>query len=571
MNKFLKPGFLIPLLSCLAFFIYWLVRYYISHDLVWDELVSLKNFVLVDLITTVTHYPDVNNHLFFNLLNNLYCKLIQVDNIYEAMDAVVLIRIYPLLISLFSIFFVYKTAAKFYNANAGFMAVIILITTIPFLNFTMQLRGYTMGMAFMIMAIYFLWSFERNKSWLYAVMIVFSVFGLLYSIPSNIYFVLSISIIYFIKWVTTGRNLSKSMESKSFVESWIKQNNFYIMIFIGLGLTLAFFAYLPILEDLLNERHLQQLKGQSFYSHTLKNIIPFVLHYILSYRFLLLIPFIVSITVISRNIRKKEWKEEDQQFLFLLSIVILSFIISLVRGDKPHQRTFTPLTVVIAVLLGGSTYQYFRNLQWFKERGLLSFSIVFVYSLASFLFCQSLIQSKLHKSIISGKKVYNMFYNFYQSEEYGMYHLDPLIEEASQTGYPIIMAKEIDRVAEGAYLLKNELNYFSTVWAKPSQTNNEAGFEYQVLLEISQGRGKDAGYKRISFPPSISNEEGMFIPLFSFLYQKKVIDQTNPKCYVLTFSPRWFERVMKNSLPNLKYTRLNRKQSYHNLYLISGK
>jgi hypothetical protein len=249
--------------------------------------------------------------------------------------------------------------------------------------------------------------------------------------------------------------------------------------------------------------------------------------------------------------------------------VIFSFAISLVRGDKPHQRTFTPLTVVFAVLLGGNAYYYLNNLKWFKGKEILSYSLVFVYCVASFFFCNSLIQKSLHKSIITGNKVYNMFYNFYQSEEYGMHNLDLLIEEASITGYPIIMAKEIDRVAEGEYLLKNHLDYFGTVWAKQTQADNEAGYEYQVLFEISQGKGKDAGYKRIAFPPSISKEDGMFVPLFSFLYQNKIIDQSDPKCYVLTFSPRWFEGVMKSAVPNMKYKRLNRKQSYHNVYLIS--
>ncbi len=97
-----------------------------------------------------------------------------------------------------------------------------------------------MGMAFMAMAIYFLWSFERKNNWWYALMSVFSVFGLLYAIPSNIYFVLSVGIIYFISWIIEGRKLSNKEDSNSFLDNWIKRGNFYVMVLIGLGAAFAF-------------------------------------------------------------------------------------------------------------------------------------------------------------------------------------------------------------------------------------------------------------------------------------------------------------------------------------------
>ena len=569
MNKFLKPAFILPLFLTLAFFGYWVIGHYITRHLVWDELVSLKNFVLVDLVTTVTHYPDVNNHLLFNLLNNIYCKLIGVSDIYMAMDSVVTVRLFTLVISLITIFYVYRTADKFYGSTAGFMAAIILITTIPFLNFTMQLRGYTLSMTFMAMSIYYLWSFEKKSSWFYALAGVFSVFGLLYAIPSNIYFVLALGLVYFGKWILFIRSKGKDDSGDSVLKKFFLQKEFYILLIVGIGAALAFLAYLPILEDLLNERHLQELKGKSFYDHTLTKVIPFVLHYILSYRFLLLIPVIFSIGFAFKALKKKSLSEDDYRFIFLLLIIGVSFIISLVRGDKPHQRTFTPLASVFAIMVGGSTYRYLKDFKFLKERELISYLLVFVYSVATFFYCDNLREDTLHKAIIGGKKTYNMFYNFYQSSEYDLTDLDILIEEVKRTNYPILLAKEIDRVAEGEYLSKNGLTYYSTVWSKRSPAENDAGFQYQVLLEISQGMGKDPGYQRIAYPPNIPEESGMFVPLFSFLYTQKIIDQQNPKCYVLTFAPRWFENVMRTSLPDLKYKKLNRKSSYHNIYLVS--
>lgn len=570
MNNSLKLGFWLPLIAFLAFFTYWILSHYLYHDLVWDELVSLKNFTLVDFKTSVTHYPDVNNHVLFNFLNNGFCRVIGVSTIYEAMDKIPFVRLFPLIISLLTLFYTFKVTSKIFGQAAGFYAIIILATCIPFLNFTMQLRGYTLSMALMAMSIYYILSFEEKPSFLKAGAGVFSLFGLLYAIPSNIYFVLSLGIIYSLKWYFHSKKITVS-ETGSAIKKWFVNKSFSILLIIGFGAILAFLAYLPILDDLLNERHLQQLKGQSFYEHNLKEIIPFVVYYILSYRFLLLIPFIVIVFKLISHAKKREWTREDGVLLMLISLILLSFLISLIRGDKPHQRTFTPLTVVFSVLFGGSVYQYFQDFKWLTARNYLSFLIVFVYCVSSFFFCDNLIQKSLRKSIVSGQKVYNMFYNFYQSEDYGMKNLDLLVEQAKSTNYPIIMTREIDRVAEGEYLLKHNLEYYSTVYAKPAKAENKAGYEYQVLLEVSQGQGKAALYNKIAFPPSIDEGAAMFIPLFSFLYQSKKMDQENPICYVLTFAPRWFEGIMKKSMPNMKYQKLNPETNYHNIYLISMK
>lgn len=570
MNNSLKQGFWFPLLAILTFFIYWLYSHYLFHDLVWDELVSLKNFTLVEFKTSVSHYPDVNNHVFFNLLNNGFCRLIGVASIYEAMEKIPIVRVFPLIISLLSIFYTFKATAKIFGQTAGFYSIVILITCIPFLNFTMQLRGYTLSMALMAMSIYYILSFEEKPTWIKAGAGIFSIFGLLYAIPSNIYFILSLGIIYTLKWYFHSRKTEVS-EVGTKIKKWFSNNRFYILFIIGSGAILAFLAYLPILDDLLNERHLQQLKGQSFYEHNLKEIIPFVVYYILSYRFLLLIPFIAIVIKLMSHAKKKEWTREDDMMLMLISLILLSFLISLIRGDKPHQRTFTPLTVVFSMLLGGSVHTYFQDFKWLSARNNLSFLIVFIYCVSSFFFCDNLIQKTLHKSIISGDKVYNMFYNFYQSNDYGMRNLDLLIEHARSTNYPIIMTREIDRVAEGEYLLKHNLEYYSTVYAKPAKAENKAGYEYQVLLELSQGQGQAALYNKIAFPPSIDEDAAMFIPLFSFLYQSKKLDQENPVCYVLTFAPRWFESIMKKSMPSMTYEKLNPEMNYHNIYRISRK
>ena len=569
MNKILKPAFLIPTILITAFFLYWEWAFYISRDLVWDEVVSLKNFVLTGLNVTVGYYPDVNNHVFFNLLNNFYCKFYGIGDVYEAMDHVVGIRMFTAFITVLTLIYTYKIGNKFFGQNAGFISVIILLTTMPFLNFTMQLRGYTLSMAFMAMSVYYLWSFERKQTWYYALGIVLTTFGFLYSIPSNIYFIMSLGIIYFIKWIYDAFKPIPEDSEITIVKQWFLQKDVYLLLFFIAGTALAFLAYLPILEDILNERHLEQLKGKSHYAHTFNKVIPYVLYYLLSYRFLLLIPFVAIFFAFYKSVKENEKDERYFRLLFLLLIILISFGISLARGDRPHQRTFTPLAPAFAVMFGGLTHYFLNDIKLFKGRQLLSFSIVFIYCVSSFFYCDHLREKTLAKAILKGKKTYNMFYNFYQSENYNIRSLDPLIQRAKKTGYPIIMAKEIDRVAEGEYLHKNDLRYYSTAWVRKVPTHNAVGWEYHIMMELSMGKNVKVDYELIAYEPNISEEAGFFIPIFSYMFKMKMLNQKDPKCYVLTYAPHWFERMMRKSMPEMRVKKLSKGTTYHNYYQIS--
>lgn len=563
MRNYLNTNFLAPAVLTAGFFLYWLLIQYIHHDLVWDELVSLKNFVLVDVITTATHYPDVNNHLFFNLLNNFYCKMIGIGDVYEAMDHIALVRLYTTVITLVTLMYVFLIGKKFINQTAGFMAVIILLTTIPFLNFTLQLRGYSLSIAFLATSIYYLLSLEKKRKWPTIFLAIFSIFGLLYTIPSNVYFGISLGTIYLIKWIVMLRKNEYDWQTA------LKSQNFMILIVISVGALFAFLSYLPILEDLLNERHLQQLKGKSFYMHNLKETFPLVITYIFSYRILFLLPYAPFIVHLFKGIRKSTIDRNSYIAIIMLAIMLLSFSICLIRGDKPHQRTFVPLTVCFSIFTAIAIEHYITRFKETRWKDMIVFSTVFIYCTGSYFFCDFLRQKELNKAIIDGEKVYNMFYNFYQSEKYGSKYLEPLIDEASKTNYPILMAREIDRVFEGEYLMKHGLAYSATVWSKRTAAENKAGYTYKTLLEFSDGMGAKPKYEMIAFPPSISNDAKMVIPLFGFLIQQGKIDQNDPKFYVLTSSPRWFEGVMRESLTDFKYTRINRELNYHNIYLVS--
>ena len=576
MKAFSQYKSYLPLLISLLLFSTWAVEVYFQKPLVWDEIVSLTNFVLVSFGTTVTEYPDVNNHVFFNLVNNLYCKMLSVSDLYDAMDKIASIRLLPFALSVLTIFYTWCIGKRFFNSAIAGMAAIILITTLPFLNFTMQLRGYTFSATLLAMSTYHLLSFQQSAKWPHLLTSVLTVSALLYTIPSNVFFVLSLGLIFFIYWFSEGRKTSREAQKKkasiSLVETWIKNRYFAILCAIGLSALIAYLLYLPILEDIMSERHLQQVKGKSFYAYNVQDLLPKVLYYLTSFRFLFAITTVIGLLALYRLTKRLGWKARSvYHAVFIFLLFMLPFVISLVRGDKTPQRSFVPLAMPFAILSALSIYSAFREVKFARRYPLALFGIVGAYCLLSFQWSVDNKNKVLHKAILDGDKLNTMMYNFYQSEDYGMEYLDPLIEDVKKTGLPIVMAREIDRVSEGEYLLKHDLNYYSTVWSKQVGAKNEQGYQYAVLLEISQGKGKRPGYQQITFPPQFRKEAGKFIPIFYYLMQNGIIDKSDPKCYVLTYAPRWFEGVMQDYMPQFKFERMSPKLSYHNVYMLSLK
>ena len=118
----------------------------ISTDLWNDEIYTLKHFTFVPLMKTCTDYHVPNNHIFFNLVNNLYLRMTGIHSLDNLMDYPWVIRLVSLLYSLLSLFVMYLTGRKFFNRSTAYISVILLLTSIPFLNYATQVRGYGLSM-----------------------------------------------------------------------------------------------------------------------------------------------------------------------------------------------------------------------------------------------------------------------------------------------------------------------------------------------------------------------------------------------------------------------------------------
>jgi hypothetical protein len=303
----------------------------------------------------VTHYPDVNNHVFFNLLNNFYLKAVGISDLYVAMDHIPLIRVFPLVITLVTMTYMLLLAKRNFNKAVLLMSAIIMVTTMPYLNFALQLRGYSLSAMFLIISVFHFWEFEKSRNYLHGIIAMISTTALLYTIPSNVFFVLSIGFIYGLKWLDAS--ISERKNGNKGLASFTGNTYFLILLFIALASAFAYLCYLPIVDDIVNERHLQQMKGQSFYEYNIKDLVPNVLYAFLSFKFLFIFPVLISMWYLLRKLRLKLWSDQSvYRVIFLILLLVLPFVISFIRGDKTPQRSMVPLASVFSLLTAISIY-----------------------------------------------------------------------------------------------------------------------------------------------------------------------------------------------------------------------
>ena len=99
-------------------------RNYLRIDLWFDEILSLNDFILAPLSTTVTDYRYPNNHVFFSLVTNLALRLLHVHTLFALMDRPWLVRSVMLVISTAALLALYTLGKRFFGRRAAVIAAI---------------------------------------------------------------------------------------------------------------------------------------------------------------------------------------------------------------------------------------------------------------------------------------------------------------------------------------------------------------------------------------------------------------------------------------------------------------
>jgi len=203
---------------------------FLNNPLWQDELYTLDHFVLVPPFATLTDYHTTNNHIVFNLISNLYLKLIGITELSELQANPIIIRILPYFYTLISIPAFYFGAKKMQGPLFAIIALAIYISTLQVYSFGAQARGYSLELLFIIILFNLIFSYRRSPSLKQLTGI--SVIGILalLNLPSTIYLFISLLLLAF------------TSAAYSFINKEGKARLSDFKLFLSLFLAFVFFA-----------------------------------------------------------------------------------------------------------------------------------------------------------------------------------------------------------------------------------------------------------------------------------------------------------------------------------------
>jgi MFS family permease len=527
----------------------------LNRDLWYDEVVDLDEFALTDVTHTVSEYAGLhgNHHTLFNLVNNLYTRLIGVRELNQLTDRPWLLRILQFAIGFLSIGFTYAAGKRFFYKNTGFLAGLILVTSVPFLNFSLQLRGYSISMALVPVILYLVWGYEEGLAKRSLVLLVMVLALFLYTMPSNSYLVLSLGVVYAWRWVRKR-----------------KKPHLMILIAIGLSLGLFILAYSPLMDEFLKGKF--GASSPASRSASLTVLLPAVFAHILSFRYLLLIPFLLGLMPFYRSGMKggKTSKQVSVRLYELGILFLLPFFISFLRQDAPFQRTFVHLAPIWSLLFAAGIARLFKKMQWKPKYTRALTAVILFYCVGTLAYSNTHIQRRLYSDLSRGVREQDIFYTYYLSS----YYRPSGVIESFASLYrdqpaPIIMADEADRMALDHYLAKNGLGYYTTIFI--NESFHQGVYVYSgkcQKLDSTMDKATffslDVGMKR-----KIPEESIMFTPLFIYLVNNNIIPADHIRFYVITMFPEKFRKMMSTYYPGFRLEQASRGMSYTNIFRVS--
>lgn len=529
MSKTTQVKILLCLLA-LSPFAYWL-SLHLNQDAWWDEVLSLKKYALVNIKTTLTSYPDPNNHIFFNLLNNGYSYLLGTGGLYEALDQLFFYRTLQALFALACMAYTYLLGKQLTNPIYAIFGVLLLTCTLPFLNFSLQLRGYNLSSLFLLSVMYHGWKYLDTYKYTHLIALGTAVFLLLYTMPSNIYPLIVLLILLCREWYVGQKKEALKNKRNS------KRYFIWFLAILAFSFLMVYLAYLPVLENVLNNRFVA--KEPSTKTFVLDTLLPQVFIYFVSNRWGLLLFVLIGFIV---NKRKKNWQSLSFRAKGLVYVLFGTFLLAFLHGKAPFQRTFVCLAPIFALSLNVLIYKIAVLTEIKKIKKNTIILILSAYSLGTCLYEIEQNDKKLIENLTLEKREQNIYRNYYLSSEFKPNNVARKISQIKKTKTPVIMLDEIDRVSLLYYLLKYDIESYGVVKVQQgNQKINGKNFNHAAMVQKTNGKDKEVNYLNIPFNLPLNNGIKEYFLILS-MYQ-----QTHPgeNLFILTAYPQRLENNRK--------------------------
>ena len=421
----------------------------INLDFWNDELYTLKNFVFVPFNTVVSDYHAPNNHVFFNLVLKCYLWIINVDSLSVSMDRPYLLRLLPFLFSLGTFTYLYAIAKKFFSEEVGQIGLVILITSIPFFNFSLQLRGYGLSLLLIAALIYYTLKFRNYRTLGSLLAVSMSVTLLLYTISSNFYFIIGFWLVCFLVF-TKDAIQNYTLPAKNIIAT----GSFQLLIAVTMGTILCFALYLPVLGDVFYNEYVRSSNIDLYRGLKIAQVVTLSF---LSRKYLLVAVLIVAALSLWR---KKVLRTISFNFTAIaIFLYIFPFIINTLRGDPAPPRIFVNLVPLFTLTLAISVVYVIKALDVSRSRYLLLFASFLFYGIFVFIQQEKRISDQLLSDIHFGGRSQDIFFNYYLEHYHPKADLNNYIKRYGENK-SILVLHDSEPHGLPYYLNRYNLGYF---------------------------------------------------------------------------------------------------------------
>lgn len=418
----------------------WWVYWHINGDLWYDEVISFKLFVLGGYDHTFLHYQVPNNHIFFNFTSQLISRLFGWRDFPSIVSHVYVFRIFQLFIVLGTAGYLIKISKEILKVDYWGMTVVLLFTTIPFLNFSLQLRGYNLSTFLLLVLVYHLWKLLVQNKRTHVILVGLASLLLMYTIPSNSYLLASVL-------VALGLHQLGYVKKERVVQTEF----IWAISAILAGIGMAFLFYLPIIEQVLFNRFVAQVPDDPFISLAL---FPRIILAFGSNRILVFIGLLVG----GYLIFTQSEKDEKKYFTFFVMLLILPFLVAFSHQKNPFQRVFSSLDVVFVLLAASAVL---KAVSHFVSPKYVSISLVLVaiYSVGTFMVTRNMHEKEMRVKMVEENQIaQNMYKNYYLSPTFKP---QQTIQDLSKK-HPkalVLVYDQIDFPADSLYLEMNKVRF----------------------------------------------------------------------------------------------------------------
>ncbi len=307
-------------------FLFLVISKRVYLDFWLDETISIRRHIVTTIDRALFWYPIPNNHVFTNALAGIYLKLLGAKDLRSVLDNPQVLRAFFMAFGLGAMAVSACVAYRFVNRRASIVVVILWTTSIAFLNFAAQARGYAPSLFFVAALLWALLEYRRVPRLNSGLAILALAAMLVYTMPSNVYWLGSVAIFFGVESLLDLR-LNKGRFTWKPGQVVLVNPAFSISTFIGLGTLVAVLLYLPILPDVMDNKYVQSL---GWLQGPALSLIPNVLQAFISGRWILFALAGAGLAL-GALLPKKRHSEWGALALFLGCSLLLPFVLSTVR------------------------------------------------------------------------------------------------------------------------------------------------------------------------------------------------------------------------------------------------